>query len=221
MTEKKLIIFGTGDIAQIAKYYFEKDTSFEVAAFTVNESFRQSDTFEGKPVVSFETLEKNYPPNHYDLFIALSYKNLNKIRKQKYEEAKAKGFTLVSYISPRCSYLSQFPHGDNCFIFEDNTIQPFVKIGSNVTIWSGNHIGHHSTIEDHNFISSHVVISGHCHVESFCFLGVNATIHNNVRITTENIIGAGATISKNTAPKSVYVPPKSILFDKKSDELNF
>ncbi|MBX2943806.1 MAG: acetyltransferase [Cyclobacteriaceae bacterium] len=217
----KLIIFGTGDIAQIANYYFDIDSNFEVVAFTVDKEYLAEDTFEGKPVVAFDELEQLYPPEKFQLFIALSYSKLNKIRAAKYEEAKKKGYTLTSYISSKCTYLSQHPPGDNCFIFEDNTIQPFVKIGNNVTLWSGNHIGHHSTIEDHNFISSHVVISGHCHIKSFCFLGVNATIHNNITIESENVVGAGAIISKSTHAKEVYLPAKSILFGKSSDEINF
>ncbi len=217
----KIIIFGTGDIAQIANYYFDIDSEHEVVAFTVNQDYLKEDTFEGKPVVAFEELEKKYPTSEYQLFIALSYSKMNKIREAKYHEAKAKGYTLVSYISSKCSYMSQYPCGDNCFIFEDNTIQPFVKLGSNITLWSGNHIGHHSTIHDHNFISSHVVISGHCEIKSNCFLGVNATLHNNVIIEKETLLAAGAIISKSTTEKSVYLPAKSILLDKKSDELNF
>lgn len=217
----KLIIFGTGDIAQIANYYFDIDSGYKVIAFTVDAAFVKDDTFEGKPVVAFEEVEKKYPPSEYKMFIATSYAKLNKNRTAKYKEAKSKGYQMASYISSKCSYLSQYPCGDNCFIFEDNTIQPFVKIGNNVTLWSGNHIGHHSIIEDHNFISSHVVISGHCHIKSFCFLGVNATLHNNVTIEQENIIAAGAIISKNTIEKGVYLPAKTILFEKRSDEIKF
>ncbi|PIY09626.1 MAG: sugar O-acyltransferase [Flexibacter sp. CG_4_10_14_3_um_filter_32_15] len=217
----KIIIFGTGDIAQIANYYFDIDSEHEVVAFTVNQEYLKEDTFEGKPVAAFEELEKKYPITEYQLFIALSYSKMNKIREEKYYDAKAKGYTLVSYISSKCSYMSQYPCGDNCFIFEDNTIQPFVKLGSNITLWSGNHIGHHSIIHDHNFISSHVVISGHCEIKSNCFLGVNATLHNNVVIEKETLLAAGAIISKNTVEKEVYLPAKSILLGKKSDELNF
>lgn len=217
----KIIIFGTGDIAQIANYYFDIDSEHEVVAFTVNQEYLKEATFEGKPVVAFEELEKKYPITEYQLFIALSYSKMNKIRETKYHEAKAKGYTLASYISSKCSYMSQYPCGDNCFIFEDNTIQPFVKLGNNITLWSGNHIGHHSTIHDHNFISSHVVISGHCEIKSNCFLGVNATLHNDVVIEKETLLAAGAIISKNTVEKGVYLPAKSILLDKKSDELNF
>jgi sugar O-acyltransferase (sialic acid O-acetyltransferase NeuD family) len=217
----KLIIFGTGDIAQIAKYYFDTDSEHEVIAFTVNKEYITASTFEGLPVIPFEEIEKQFSPKDYSMFIALSYSKLNKIRADKYSEAKDKGYSLVSYISSKCSYMSQFSCGDNCFIFEDNTIQPFVRLGNNITLWSGNHIGHHSEIKDHNFISSHVVISGHCTINEFCFIGVNATLHNNVVVAGGNIIAAGAIISKSTAENDVWLPARSIKSDKKSNEINF
>lgn len=215
----KIILFGTGDIAQLAKYYFDSDSEHEVVAFTVNKNYITGNTFEDKPVFAFENIESKYPPSDYKMFIALSYANMNKVREQKYNEAKAKGYELVSYISSKCTYLSQFKTGDNCFIFEDNTIQPFVKIGSNVTLWSGNHIGHHSTIEDHNFISSHVVISGHCLIKSHSFLGVNSTIGHRVIIEEATLLGAGVVATKDTVANGVYVPPKPFLLDKKSFEI--
>jgi acetyltransferase-like isoleucine patch superfamily enzyme len=144
---------------------------------------------------------------------------MNRIRAQKYSEAKLMGYELISYISSKCSFLSQFNVGDNCFILEDNTIQPFVKIGSNVTLWSGNHIGHHSIIHDHNFISSHVVISGHCEIESNCFLGVNSTLANKVKIASGTLLGAGVVISKNTEANRVYVANRPIMLEKMSDEI--
>lgn len=217
----KIIIFGTGDIAQIAKYYFEIDSEHETVAFTVDSAYLKEDKFEGLPVVPFEEIEHKYNPENFKMFVALSYSKMNKIREKKYYEAKSKGYELVSYISSKCSYLSQYPCGENCFIFEDNTIQPFVKIGNNVTLWSGNHIGHHSIIHDHNFISSHVVISGHCEIHPNCFLGVNSTLHNNVILQRETLVAAGAVISKDTVEKGVYLPAQTVLFKKKSDELNF
>ncbi len=216
---QKIVLFGYGDIAQIAKYYFDIDSDFEVVAFTLDKEYISETTFEGLPVVPFQDIEKLYPSDKFKMFIALSYTNMNKLREQKYHEAKEKGYELVSYVSSKCSYMSQFPHGDNCFIFEDNTIQPFVKIGNNVTLWSGNHIGHHSEIHDHNFVSSHVVISGHCTIESNCFLGVNSTIAHKVTISKETLLGAGSIISKDTVEKGIYVPPRTIKLDKTSDQI--
>lgn len=215
----KIIIFGNGDIAQIANYYFHIDSGFEVVAFTVDSAFIQKDTFEGLPVLPFENIEKIYSPVDYSMFVAISYAQLNELRERKFNEALSKGYHLPGYISSRCSYLSQFSPGKNCFIFEDNTIQPFVKIGDNVTLWSGNHIGHHSTIEDHVFVSSHVVISGHCHIGSHSFLGVNSTMHNNVTIGKRNILGAGSVITHNTKDNQVWVPSKSFLHPKTSNEI--
>ncbi len=215
----KVIIFGTGDIAQIANYYFKIDSEHEVVAFTVNQDYMNGTEYEGLPLVPFEKIADIYPPGSHQMFIALSYSKMNKNRAAKYYEAKEKGYKLVSYVSSKCTYLSQYEHGDNCFIFEDNTIQPYVRIGNNVTLWSGNHIGHHSVIKDHNFISSHVVISGHCTIESNCFLGVNSSLAHKVTIAKETLLGAGAVISKNTEEKGVYVPPRTVMLEKKSDEV--
>tara|TARA_B110001452_G_scaffold181271_1_gene152200 strand:- start:3096 stop:3755 length:660 start_codon:yes stop_codon:yes gene_type:complete len=216
----KIVIFGTSQIAQLAKYYFDIDSSYDVVAFTVDQEYISSDNFEEKPLVPFGDIKKLYPPSEYKMFIALSYSKMNKIREKKYFESKDLGYELVSYISSKCSYLTQFRHGDNCFILEDNTIQPFVKIGSNVTLWSGNHIGHHSEIKDHNFISSHVVVSGSCIVESNCFLGVNCSIGHEVTLAKETLLGAGSSVVKNTEEKGVYLASRSTKFKKDSDQVN-
>ncbi len=216
----KIVIFGTGDIAQLAHYYFTHDSPHEIVAFTVDWQYLTDTTFQNKPVIAFENIVQEYPPTQYSMFVALSYAKLNTIRKEKYDTAKAAGYCLESYISSRSSYLSQNKPGDNCFILEDNTIQPFVTIGNNVTLWSGNHIGHHSQIQSDNFISSHVVISGHCIIKPNCFIGVNATVANNITVSEKCIIGAGAIITSNTKPSDVYVPAKSVLLNKSSDEIN-
>ena len=93
--------------------------------------------------------------------------------------------------------------GEHCFIFENNVIQPFVTIGDNVVLWSGNHIGHHSKIRDHCFISSHVVVSGFCDIGESCFLAVNATIGNNVTIGSDCLLGAGAAVVKDVPADSL------------------
>jgi sugar O-acyltransferase (sialic acid O-acetyltransferase NeuD family) len=219
--KKKLLIFGNGDFAQLANYYFSKEGIYEVVAFVVHQQYLVNNFFEDKPVVAFESLAANYPSAGYTMFIAIGYNAMNTVREKVYNQSRDMGYNLATYISPQCSYLSSFKPGDNCFIFEDNTIQPFVKIGNNVIIWSGNHIGHHSEIESHNFITSHVVVSGHCMVKSNCFLGVNSTIVNDVTIANNCVIGAGAVITSHTEKGAVYVPVKTVKLNKKSSEIDF
>jgi len=216
---KPLIIFGLGDIAQIAKYYFETDSEYTPVAFTVESAYMSNDTFEELPVLPFESISETYKPGEVDVFIAVSYADMNRLRERIFHSIKKKGYTLASYISSACTYRSQFPPGENAFIFEDNTIQPFVRIGDNVTLWSGNHIGHHSTIASHNFVSSHVVISGHCQINSHCFLGVNATLAHKVELAKGTLLGAGVVISKNTEENGVYVAARPTKLPKKSSDI--
>ena len=202
---KKLVIFGLADAAELALYYFSNDSDYEVEAFAVDAIYVPPDKrFKGLPVVAFKEVVQNYPPDHYAFFIALGYSNLNTIRKEKYLAIKALGYELVSYISTRASVLTE-DIGENCFILEDNTIQPFVRIGNNVTMWSGNHVGHHSRIEDHCFLASHIVVSGRVMIGESCFLGVNATLRDHVTIGEKCIIGAGALILADAAAEGVYV----------------
>lgn len=202
---KPLVIFGTGDIAQLAHYYFHSDTEHEVAAFTVDASHLQANEFCGLPVVAFEEVAHRYPPDRYDFFVALSYSKLNAIRKDKFLAAKEKGYQLVSYISSRATVLNNGLIGDNCFILEDNTIQPFVRIGHNVSLWSGNHIGHHSVIRDHTFMASHVVVSGGVDIGEQCFVGVNVTLRDHIKVGDRCVVGAGALLLADAAAEGVYI----------------
>ena len=215
-----IVIFGIGGISQLANYYFEIDSEYEVVAFTADEAYITDSTFEGKPVISFENIEDKYPPALYKMFIALSYAQLNKLRESKYLAAKKKGYTLVSYISSQCLNVSQYSIGENCFILEGSGIQPFTKIGNNVTIWSGACVGHHSLIGDHNFIGAQSVISGFCEIKNNCFIGANATIGQGVVIANDNLLGAGSVTIKSTEPFSAYVPQRSIKLEKKSNQIN-
>ncbi|HOZ68306.1 MAG TPA: acetyltransferase [Chitinophagaceae bacterium] len=217
--KKQLVIIGSSSNARLAKFYFDTDSDREVVAFAVNRDYIKEATFEGLPVVALEDLSVHYPPDSYDAFVAVGYNQMNKVREKLYNEAKNIGYLLINYISSRCTFLSQFPVGDNCFILEDNTIQPYVKIGNNVVLWSGNHIGHDVTIGDHCYITSQVVISGFVDVKPYCFLGVNATIRDAVTIAEATLVGAGAVIMKSTEEKGVYLPPRSTIFNKKSDEV--
>jgi sugar O-acyltransferase (sialic acid O-acetyltransferase NeuD family) len=201
----KLIIFGAGDIAQLAHFYFSTDSDHEVIAFTVDAAYYSESTFCDLPVIPFEEISNYYTPEQCDVFVALSYSKLNAVRKEKYLAVKALGYRIASFISSQATILNEGHIGENSFIFEDNTIQPFVTIGNNVTLWSGNHIGHHSTIHDHCFIASHVVVSGGVEIGEQCFIGVNATLRDHIKIGEKCVIGASALLLADAEPEGVYI----------------
>lgn len=200
---QKLVIIGDSAFAEIGFEYFTSDSEYEVTAFAVEREFMKTTEFMGLPVVAFEDVQDIYDPAKHHFFAALVYTQQNKLRTRLYRAAKEKGYTPASYISPRAFVWRDAQIGEHCFIFEHNVIQPRVSIGNNVVLWSGNHIGHHSTIKDDCFISSHVVISGFCEVGQSCFMGVNATVANNITIGSHVLVGAGALVLSDVPNRKV------------------
>lgn len=215
----KIVIYGAGTIAKLAHYYFTHDSEHDVVAFAVDEEYKRNDRYLDLPLIDARDFIELYPPQTHKMFIALSYSRMNKDRAEKYHHAIESGYELVSYISSRCCFLTENPVGDNCFILEGSTIQPFVRIGNNITLWSGNHIAHDSIVDDHCFLGPNVVVSGYVHIGSYCFLGLNATVRNGITLAPETFVGAGAVITRDTEPRSVYVPPRTKRIDKMSDEM--
>lgn len=201
---KDLIIIGAGETALLAYEYFTHDSNYNVIAFAVEQAFLEQESLYDLPIIALEILQKKYPAESFYLFVAISSGKLNRNRTKIYHEMKALGYKFASYISSKAFVWSNVEIGENCFILEDNTLQAFVKVGNNVTLWSGNHIGHRTIIGDHCFISSHCVLSGFCEVGKSSFLGVNCTLEDHVKIAEDNFIGAGALIQKESAPQSFY-----------------
>jgi sugar O-acyltransferase (sialic acid O-acetyltransferase NeuD family) len=204
--KRPIVIFGTGEVAEVADFYFTHDSDFEVAGFAVDESYMEGRQFRGREVVAFESIDEAFPPSRFGLFVAMGYTKLNTVRAEKVAAARALGYRLVSYLSSRATVFPGFELNENCFILEDNTIQPFVRVGSNVTLWSGNHIGHHSTIEDDVFIASHAVVSGGVRIGRGSFVGVNVTVRDHVTIGQKCVLGASALVLDDQPDFSVLAP---------------
>ena len=203
-SKKDLVIIGNSEIASMAYEYFLHDSTYRPVGFAIGRNYIQSDTFEGLPLIDIEAVVERFPPTEVSAFVAIGDSQLNRVRARHYSLMKAKGYELASYVSSRAFVWHNVKVGENCFILEDNTLQPFVEVGNNVILWSGNHIGHRSVIEDHVFVTSHVVISGFCRIGTYSYLGVNAAIGNNVDIARDNYVGMSASIASSTQPDLIY-----------------
>jgi acetyltransferase-like isoleucine patch superfamily enzyme len=183
--DKKLIIFGTGEIGELACFYFENDSEYQVVGFTADDQYISEDKFLNRPLVPFSEL---------------------------YFAAKNLGYELVSYVCSKSAFWHDLSIGENCFILENQTIQPTVKIGANVMIWSGNHIGHGTRIDDHTYISSHVCISGHTKIGTHCFFGVNSATRDFISIGNGVFIAMGASVTSDVEDGSVVLGAKGNVF---------
>ena len=214
---KKLVIVGAGEFAEIAYEYFTLDSEYQVVAFAVEKKyFKDNELFE-LPVVCLEDIKKIYPPTEYEVFVAITYVQLNRARTRIYEMCKFWGYTCATYVSSQAFVWHNVSIGENCFVFENNTIQYNVSIGNNVILWSGNHIGHRSIIGNNCWLTSHDVISGFCNIGDNSFIGVNATLGDNVTLGKDTVFGAAAVTVKSLSDVGgVYVGSPARKLDRTS-----
>ena len=206
---QKVVIFGTGSFATLLSFYLDVDSDREVVAFTATADRITEDTFCGRPLVPFDAVSQLYPPQEHKMFVAVGYTRRNRVRAHFYDASKALGYELITYISSKATYWGNLEVGDNCCVLEATTLEPFVRIGNDVVLWSGNHVGHNSSIDDHCFVASDVVIPGFTHVSRYCFIGANATLRDGISVGEGCLISAGATIMRSTGPREVYLGPRS------------
>lgn len=205
MSANSIFIVGAGEFAEIAYEYFTYDSEFEVKGFCVSRSYLHKTQMCGLPVVAYEDIEQLYPKESHRAFTAIPASDMNRTRTKFYNDLKRMGYSFASYVSSNAFVWRNSKIGENTFIFEHNTIQPFVTIGNNCVLWSGNHVGHRTIVRDDSFITSHVVISGYCEVGEGAFIGVNATINDNIKIGKSCLVGAGSHIHKDTEPERIYI----------------
>jgi sugar O-acyltransferase (sialic acid O-acetyltransferase NeuD family) len=200
---RPLVIFGTGGFAEIAKYYFERDSTYSVVGFTVDATYVVEATFQGLPVVAFEELKASFPPDQAEMFVAMGIQKVNQIRAAKVAEAEARGYRLASYLSSRARVPDDLVLQSNTFIMEEVGLQANVTVGRNSVLWPRTGVGFRSRIGDHCWLVT-ATLGESVTVGDYSFIGLNATISSHVAIAPSNVIGAGALILEDTKESSVY-----------------
>ena len=199
-----IVLFGAGQIAEVAKVYIERHSRDRIVGFTVDREYLGSTGLDGLPVVAWEDLQTAFPPGAVKLLGPLSFRRMNEFRRDRYLEGLRRGYSFTSFIHP-ASHIYTEDIGENCFILENNVIQPFVKIGNAVMIWSNNHIGHHCIIEDYCFLASHVGIAGASVIGERCYLAGKCGIEMGITIGPGSYLGS-ATLIRKDLPESSVVP---------------
>ena len=217
--KKKLFIFGTGTIAEIAHYYFSNESDYEICGFVEYKKLIKKKFFCKLPIFEFEKIKDIFPNKSYYGFVAIGYRAQNDDRTKVYKLLKKKNYKLVSFISKNSHIAKNVKIGDNCLILEKQIIQPFTVIGNNVTLWCGNIIGHHCKIKNNCFITSNVVIAGYGTVGENSFIGIKSAIKDKTKIGKYCAILMNSSIGKNMPNRSTSLSQLSPIYDIKNSNI--
>ena len=199
----KLVIFGVGILADLAQYYFEHDSRYEVVGFTVDKSYANGTTHKGLPLVPFEHVDEHFPPEQHSMFVAVGYASGNRTREEKCQAAQARDYHLVSYVSSQAVNNSEY-YGANCFILENVVLQAFVSLGDGVIVWPGTVVSHHSTIDSFCYLSPNVTISGICEIGRRVFVGAGAALRDGTSVAEDIVVGMGSVVTADLTDRGIY-----------------
>ena len=194
---KPILIFGIGKIADVIQFQMREESDLNVEAFTVHSKYIVDNQFNNLPVVAFEEVETSYPPEKFDVFVAVGYHDMNNLRKSVMHEFIEKGYNLISFIHPNSGVPKDLKIGKNCFIMNQVNIHPRVEIEDGVFVWSGAMIGHHSKIGACTWITSSANIGGNVTIGENCFLALNSNISHSVILGNEVFLGSNTLVTQN------------------------
>lgn len=220
MNKEDIIIFGTSKVAEIiyGSMIDDKNSQWNPIAFCVDRDYFEQDEKNGLPVYKFEEIQNKYPASKYKMLIAMGYHNMNRVRAEKCQQAKMKGYQLISYIHSKVEIPSSSVIGENTIILADVSIGPYTCIGNNVCIYSNATVAHHTTVEDNNWITSGTVIGGNTTIGNNCFLGIGCAIGHNIHIGNHNFIGTKAVVTKSTEDDAVFIVPDTPKYRLNTDQ---
>jgi sugar O-acyltransferase (sialic acid O-acetyltransferase NeuD family) len=200
----KVILFGAGRFANLVRYCLTHDSPSRVAGFTVDDAHWNSADNEGLPLAKFGKLEDAFNPGEYALLVCIGPHDGNRLRRDRFNAARARGYSTATYVSSRASTWPDLRVGTGSLVFDGAVIQPFAKIGINAVVRSSVHVSHHVEIGDHCFVAAGACFGGNVVVEERAFVGLNATIRDGVRLAEGCFVAAGAVVVRDTEPNSLY-----------------
>jgi sugar O-acyltransferase (sialic acid O-acetyltransferase NeuD family) len=208
-----VVIFGAGKVADVVYHHLRGSDEHRVVAFTCDaEHVPASGHVREQPVVPFEEVAGRYPPDRFSMIVAIGYHDLNALRRRKYDEAKAKGYRLISYVSPKACVGDWLHMGDNCIVLDDAVVEPGTRLGNNVVIWSKVLVGHHTVVEDDVWVAGGATFGGSARIGEGTFVGLDCIVGHEVEIGERSFLGAGAIVLKCCDAKSVFIAPSTERF---------
>ncbi|ADC49372.1 acetyltransferase [Alkalihalophilus pseudofirmus OF4] len=140
--------------------------------------------------------------NDCDIFVGIGK---NATRKQIHEHLEAKGATIPTLIHPNSVIGEQVEIASGTVIMAGVVINCCTRIGKGCIINTSASVDHDNVIEDFVHISPGAHLAGTVKVGQGTWLGIGSVVSNNVNLTSECKVGAGAVVVCDINETGTYV----------------
>lgn len=188
----RLIIIGAGGHGKVAADIAELNGYTEIA-------FLDDANIENPNVIGTVSDYVKYI-NDYDFFIGIGN---NKVRKKIFDTLKDAGANIVSLIHPKATISRTATLGEGVIVMHGALVGVDAVVGDGAIVNTCASVDHDCGLGDFAHVSAGVHMAGTMKIDSFTFVGVGATVIQN--ICSDCIIGAGAVVSKPIVESGTYV----------------
>ncbi|UTN04613.1 acetyltransferase [Flavobacterium bizetiae] len=200
---KTLAIIGAGDLGQQIAHFALSDQQYKKVVFFDDFSIKKS--VNSIPVIGKTTdIEKAFVLKQFDeLLIGIGYKHLG-VKKYLFERLESKiPFGKLVHSTAWVDSTAIIESGS--VIYPGCVIDARVIIKKNCILNLSCSIAHDTTIGKHTFLSPRVAVAGFVTIEELCFLGINSTVIDNIKIINNTQIGAGSLVVKSIVKCGLYI----------------
>lgn len=135
-----------------------------------------------------------------DVFIAIGNAKIRKRLMDFYQDRQ-----LPVLIHPKAVVAKDVIIGKGSVVMAGTVINPGTKIGCGTIINTCSSVDHDCTVSDFVHVSVGAHLCGTVRVGMGTWIGAGVTVSNNISISSDCIIGAGATVVKNIQEKGTYI----------------
>lgn len=139
----------------------------------------------------------HYPDYRYVIAIGNNF-----VRRQIAEKLPVRWHTVVH----PTAIISRFAQiGEGSVIMANASINAGAEVGKHCIVNTGAIVEHDNTICDFAHLSPHVALSGEVTIGKCTHIGIGAVVRNNISITDNCTIGAGAVVVKDIVESGTYI----------------
>ncbi|PGK34799.1 acetyltransferase [Bacillus anthracis] len=198
MKEKLLIIGASGHGKVIADIALKMNKWQSIAFLDDNENVKSS--------MGIEIIDKSASISKYiddyDFFVGIGN---NAIREKIQRQLEAEGASIPVLIHPSAIIGEQVYLEAGTVVMAGSVINCCTKIGKGCIINTASTVDHDNVIEDYVHISPGAHLAGMVKVGRGTWLGIGSVVSNNINITHNCKIGAGAVVIRDITESRTYV----------------